>query len=52
MHRVHHQLERRIDDGARLLGIEVLHQLHRAFDIREERGDRLALALGNIVRFD
>jgi len=25
---VHHQPQRRIDNGARLLGVEVLHQLH------------------------
>ena len=45
MDRVHHQLERRIDDRARLLGIEVLHQLRRALDVGEQRRDRLALAV-------
>ena len=44
MHRVDHQLERRIDDRARLLGVEVLHQLGRALDVREQRRDGLALA--------
>ena len=45
MDRFDHQLERRIDDRARFLGIEVLHQLGRALDVGEQRGDRLALAL-------
>ena len=45
MDRVDHQLQRRIDDRARLLGVEVLHQLHRALDVGEQRRDRLALAL-------
>ena len=35
MHRVHHQLERGIDQAARLLRVEVLDQLHRALDVRE-----------------
>ena len=42
--RVDHQLERRIDDRARLFGIEVLFEFGRALDIGEQRGDRLALA--------
>jgi hypothetical protein len=33
MDRVDHQLQRGIDNGARLLGVEVLHQLHRALDV-------------------
>ena len=45
MRGVDHQLERGIDDRARLLGVEVLHQLHRALDIREQRGHRLAFAV-------
>ncbi len=45
MRRVDHQLERRIDERARLLGIEVAHQFRRALDIREQRRHRLALAL-------
>ena len=46
MDRVDHQPQRRIDNRARLLGVEVLHQLHRALDVGEQRRDRLALALG------
>src|SRR5215469_16876376 len=46
---IHHEIERRIDYGPRLFWIEVLNQLHRAFDVGEERRDRLALAFGNFV---
>src|SRR6266851_6628925 len=42
---VHHQLERGIDHGARLLGIEILHHLGRTLDVREQGCDGLALAL-------
>jgi hypothetical protein len=42
---VDRQLERRIDDGACFLRVEVLHQFGRAFDVGEQRGDRLALAV-------
>src|ERR1700687_4114911 len=45
MHRRHHKLQHRIDDRARLLGIELAHQLGRALDVSEQRGDSLALAL-------
>jgi hypothetical protein len=50
MHRVHHQLKRGIHDRARLFGIEVLDQLHRALDVGEQRGDRLALAVERFRR--
>src|SRR5260370_35020965 len=36
--------------GACLLRVEVLHQLHRALDIGEQRSDRLAFALGDGLR--
>ena len=42
--RVDHQLERGIDNRARLLGIEILLQFGRALDIGEQRSDGLALA--------
>ena len=48
-HRVDHQLERGIDDRARLFRIEILLELGRSLDIREQRGDRLALALGDFA---
>jgi len=51
MDRIDHQVQRRIDDRARLLGVEVRHQLGRALDVGEQRRDGLALALGNIGRF-
>ena len=41
---VDHQFEGRIDEGACLLGIEVLHQIHRTLDVGEQRGNGLALA--------
>ena len=40
------ELQRR----ARLLGVEVLHQLHRALDVGEQCGDGLALALDGASR--
>jgi hypothetical protein len=45
MRRVDHQLERRINDGAGLLRVEVAHKFGRALDIGEQRRHRLALAL-------
>jgi hypothetical protein len=44
MHRLHHKVQHRIDDRARLLGIQIAHQLGRALDIGEQRRDGLALA--------
>jgi hypothetical protein len=32
-HRIDHQLDRRINDRARLFRIDVLHQLHRSLDV-------------------
>ena len=51
MHRRHHKLQHRVDDRARLLGIEIAHQFGRALDVGEQRGDGLALAVGYLVRF-
>jgi hypothetical protein len=45
MHRLHHQMQHRVDDRARLLGVEVAHQFRRTLDIGEQRGDRLAFTL-------
>jgi len=44
IHRVDHQLEHRIDNRTRIFRIEIFLKLGRAFDIREQRRDRLALA--------
>jgi hypothetical protein len=51
MDRVHHQLERGIDQAARLLRVEILDQLHRALDLGEQGRHRLALAFGNFRSF-
>jgi len=45
LHRLHHQLECRIDDGAGVLRVEVLDQVHRSLDVCEQRGDGLALTV-------
>ena len=42
---LHHALEHGIEELARLLGIAVGEQLHRALEVGEEDGDLLALAL-------
>ena len=42
---LHHVLEHGIEELARLLGIAVGEQLHRALEVGEEHGDLLALAL-------
>ena len=47
---VDHQLQRRIDDGARLFGIEILHQIHRTLDVGEQRRDRLAIAVPHFLQ--
>ena len=51
MHRLHHKIQHRIDDRARLLGIEIAHQFRRALDVSKQCGDRLALTVGNFRRF-
>src|SRR5260370_6803623 len=48
MRRVDHQLERRIDDRAGLLGIEVAHKFGRTLDVREQRRHRLTLTVGDV----
>ena len=42
---LHHPLEHGVEELARLLGIAVGEQLHRALEVGEEDGDLLALAL-------
>jgi hypothetical protein len=42
---VDHQLERGVDNRARLFGVEIRHQLGRTLDVGEQRGDRLALTI-------
>ena len=47
MHRLNHETQHRVDDRARLFGIEIAHQLGRALDVSEQCGDGLALAVGH-----
>ncbi len=50
MDRLHHQLQHRVDDFARLLGIAVGEQLHRPLEVGEEHCDLLALAFEGTLR--
>ena len=50
VHRLHHALEHRIEERARLLGVAVGEQLHRALEVGEEHRDLLALALQRAPR--
>jgi hypothetical protein len=45
VHGIHHEREDRIEDLARLLGIAVSEQLHRALEVGEEHGDLFAFSL-------
>ena len=47
-HRPNHDPQRRVDDRARLLGVEVRHQFRRAFDVRKQGGDHLSLAVDRL----
>jgi hypothetical protein len=51
-HRLDHQLQRRVDNRAHLLGVEFFHQLGRALDIRKQGGDGLALPFWHLVCFE
>jgi len=44
MHRLHHAIEHRLKDRARLLGIALGDQFHRAFQVREQHRNLLALS--------
>src|SRR5262249_13743303 len=50
MHGLHHVFEHGIEEPARLLGITVGQQLHRALEVGEEHGDLLALTLERALR--
>ena len=52
MDRVHHELERRVDDRARVFRVEVFDEGHRALDVGEQRGDRLAFAVDAPASFE
>ncbi|MGT2490794.1 hypothetical protein ACU4GD_10460 [Cupriavidus basilensis] len=45
MHGLHHQRQHRVDQAARIFGIEVADQPGRAGHIGEHCGDSLALAV-------
>ena len=47
---LHHPLEDRVEELARLLGVTVGEQLHRALEVGEEDRDLLALALQGGLR--
>ena len=47
---LHHPLEHGIEELARLLGVAVGQQLHRALEVGEQHGDLLALALEGALR--
>jgi hypothetical protein len=47
---VHHDLEGRIEDRPCLLGIEVVEQLHRTFDVGKQYGDLLSFTLERALR--
>ena len=48
MHRVDHQLQRRIDNRPRLFRIEPLHKIHRSLDIGKQRRHGLALTARSV----
>jgi hypothetical protein len=50
MHRLHHSIEHRLEDSARILGIALGNQLHRAFEVREQHRHLLALAFKRRAR--
>ena len=46
MHRIHHQLQGWIDNGARFFGIKVGDEIGRTFDVGKQGGDAFAFAVG------
>ena len=51
MHRVHHQLQGRINNRPRLFWVQSFNQRRRAFEIGKQGGDGFALAVGSSARF-
>src|SRR5712692_4961549 len=51
MDRIHHELDGWIDNGARLFGIEVFHEVHRAFDVGKKGSYGFAFAVRGGTRF-
>ena len=52
MHRSHHEVQGRVNDGAGFFGVEVLNEVHRAFDIGKQRGNGFALAIHRSACFE
>jgi len=50
MHRLHHQVEGRVNNVASLFRIKVFHQGHRTFDIGKKGSDNLTLAINSPAR--
>src|SRR5262249_18707806 len=50
MNSVHHELQGRVNNGARLFGVEAFDERRGAFEISKQRGDGLALAVGGPAR--
>ena len=45
MHRIHHQLQGGINNGACFFGIEVSNEIGRAFDVGKQGSDAFALTI-------
>src|SRR4029453_8965141 len=50
MHRIHHEMQHRVDDLLRLFGIAVFDQLHRVPDVGKENGDLLPFSFQGLPR--
>jgi len=50
VHGLHHALQHRIEDSARLLRVAIGEQFHRAFEVGEQHRDLLALAFQRRAR--
>ena len=51
MHRIHHQLQRGINNRAGFFGVESFNQRGGAFEVGKKGGDGLAFALATSARF-
>src|SRR4030095_13867904 len=50
MHRIHHEMQDRVDDLLRLFGIAIFDQLHRVPDVGKENGDLLPFSFQGLPR--
>src|SRR3989442_10087133 len=51
MHRLHHELEGRVNDAASVFGIEIFDEGSGVFDVGKESSDGLTLTVGGSSRF-